>query len=109
MKRLILQKVLIEVLPKFTNPEGKGWLVWLVGLYSADWTPKHTIPPWRSRSYISINRLLLVWGLKIAIYLNEDKLRLIGDAWISHYYLYWGIGKSGFKTMIINVSIMAIH
>ncbi|WP_305465364.1 BamA/TamA family outer membrane protein [Photobacterium leiognathi] len=84
------------VLPgPFANPEqGVGFGMAQVGLYSpADWTPKTHYSTLAIKSYISSTGSYGL-GVENRSYLNEDKLRLIGDAWISHSpQHYWGIGK----------------
>lgn len=97
MKRLILQKVLIGgvLLGPFANPDQEvEFGLAAVGLYSpAGWTPKTPYSTLAIKSYISSTGSYGL-GVENRSYLNEDKLRLIGDAWISHSpQHYWGIGK----------------
>lgn len=85
------------VLPgPFVNPEqGFGIGVAAVGLYTPyDWQKND---PYSTLTVTSYGSTSGSYGLGVnnRTYLNSDKVRLLGEAWISHTPgYYWGIGAS---------------
>lgn len=84
------------VLPgPFVNPEqGFGIGIAAVGLYTpSDWQASDAYSTLTVTSYGSTSGSYGV-GVNNRTYLQQDKLRLLGEAWISHTPgYYWGIGK----------------
>ncbi|HIF9494325.1 TPA: BamA/TamA family outer membrane protein [Photobacterium damselae] len=84
------------VLPgPFANPEqGVGFGIAAVGLYApSDWVETTPYSTLAIKSYISSTGSYGL-GLENRTYLNHDRLRLLGDVWISHSpQYYWGVGK----------------